>query len=142
MRGNYRDFAQRLIDERNFTYYSENESVPSISLRGVIDSKENSEVYVFGDSNSKQISNLDVYLPEQSTWRDIYREYETYVNHFKADYSVLDSSAEFSEYTSGDEVQQVRNGNCDYSTAFDVPGGIIIVRISRYMQVQLSYICC
>lgn len=141
MRGNYKDFAQRLINEREFTLEHETPSVPSISLRGVIDGMDNSEVYVFGDSNTKVITHLDVYLPELYTWSEILEQYQSYKEFFSNNYPVLDESTGFDTQCAGNEVQAVRNDECNYASIFQLPGGKVVLQISVYMQVEISYYC-
>ncbi|MGN0222659.1 MAG: hypothetical protein ACI4AM_01395 [Muribaculaceae bacterium] len=141
MQGTYKEFGQRLINERDFTFYDETPSVPSISLRGTIDGKSGSEVYIFGDSDTKIINRLNVYLPEQSSWNGILQEYTSYIHDFSQRYEVLEQFAEFEIECTGNEVEAVKDGKCNYATYFNVPGGVILVQISFYMQVEISYIC-
>lgn len=140
MRGTYREFAQRLIDERGFTFHNETPSVPSISLRGVIDGLDNSEVYIFGDSETNALTYLDVYLPEHYSWSDILSEYNSYVEYYSSNYTLLDQSSSFNTNCNGNEVEAVRSGDCEYYSIFALPGGHVIVKISTYMQTEISYI--
>lgn len=139
MRGNINSFAQRLVNEKGCRIVSTNDN--SVSLRGKFTGKE-CEFYVFGSPATNQIWKVTVYMPKLSTWASIKREYLNYKKEFDNKYD-LRSSYDFfgGDYTegSGNEVAGVEADECHYSAFYNAPGGTIMLKISKYMQVQMSY---
>lgn len=135
MRGNINSFAQRLVNEKGCRIVDNGEHV--VSLRGKFTGKE-SEFYVFGTASSDQVWKITVYLPKLSTWSSIKNEYLRYKKEFDNKYDLRSSYDFFSEgYSEG--VEGVEADECHYSAFYNAPGGTIMLKISKYMQVQMSY---
>ncbi|MDO4319030.1 MAG: hypothetical protein Q4C34_00505 [Bacteroidales bacterium] len=135
MRGNINSFAQRLVNEKGCRIVDNDEHV--VSLRGTFTGKE-SEFYVFGTPSSNQVWKVTVYLPKLSTWSSIKNEYLKYKKEFDNKYDLRSSYDFFSEgYSEG--VEGVEADECHYSAFYNAPGGTIMLKISKYMQVQMSY---
>ena len=140
MTGNINTFAQRLVNEKGCRIIN-TDTEHVISLRGTFTGKD-AEFYVFGTPVTDQVWSVDVYLPELSTWKAIKREYLNYKERFDTKYSLNANYAGFGDpYSEGDgkEVEGVRAEKCAYSSFYDAPGGNIMLQISKYMQVQMSY---
>lgn len=143
MRGTINDFAQQLVNQKGCTIVSVNEGSNSISMRGQFTGKD-CEIYVFGTPQTKQVWKVTVYLPEQSTWRAIKAEYLEYKSKFDTNikYTLTSSYDFFSDpYEEGDgkEVEGIKADKCHYSAFYDAENGNVMLKVSKYMQVQISY---
>ena len=143
MSGNINDFAQQLVSQKGCSIVSVNESSNSISMRGTFTGKD-CEIYVFGTPQTKQVWKVTVYLPEKSTWRSIKAEYLEYKSNFDSNSKyTLDTSYDFfaDPYNEGDgkEVEAIRDDKCHYATFYNAEHGNVMLKISKYMQVQISY---
>lgn len=141
MVGNINSFAQQLVNQKGCRIVSNNTESNSISMRGTFTGKD-CEIYVFGTANTNRVWKVTVYLPELRTWQAIKREYLNYKSQFDNKYT-LTSSYDFFEnpYDEGDgrEVEAIKEDKCHYSAFYDAPGGNIMLKVSKYMQVQISY---
>lgn len=113
------------------------------SFRGPYAGYSNCEFYLFCNDYGR-VNNMDVYLPEASSWRQIKRQYRQTVAEFKADsrLTVYEEEASFeSPYSEGDgdEMVAVANGKCNYSTTFICQEGYIKVSISKWKQVYIIF---
>lgn len=141
MRGNINSFAQQLVNQKGCRIISNNTDQNSISMRGTFTGKD-CEIYVFGTPQSRQVWRVTVYLPEVSTWGAIKREYLNYKSQFDNKYTLRSSYDFFADpYNEGDgnEVEAIKDEKCHYSAFYDAPGGNIMVKVSKYMQVQIAY---
>lgn len=141
MRGNINSFAQQLVNQKGCRIVSNNPESNSISMRGTYTGK-NCEIYVFGTPGTKQVWKVTVYLPEQNTWTSLKREYLNYKSEFDKKYTLTSSYDFFADpYNEGDgrEVEAIKDDKCHYSSFYDAAGGNIMVKVSKYMQVQISY---
>lgn len=139
MVGNINAFAQQLVNQKGCRIVSTNDH--SVSLRGKFTGKD-CEIYVFGTQSSNRIWKVTVYLPKLSTWSSIKREYLNYKSQFDNKYTLTNSYDFFSDpYNEGDgrEVEAVEADECHYSSFYDANGGNVMLAISKYMQVQMSY---
>lgn len=141
MVGNINSFAQQLVNQKGCRIVSNNTESNSISMRGTFTGKD-CEIYVFGTANSNRVWKVTIYLPELRTWQAIKREYLNYKSQFDNKYT-LTSSYDFfgNPYNEGDgnEVEAIKADECHYSAFYDAPGGNIMLKVSKYMQVQISY---
>lgn len=141
LRGNINSFAQQLVNQKGCRIVSRNTESNSISMRGTYTGKD-CEIYVFGTPGTQQVWKVVVYLPELSTWSAIKREYLNYKAQFDNKYTQTSSYDFFADpYDEGDgrEVEGVKAEKCYYSAFYTAPGGNIMVKISKYMQVQIAY---
>ncbi len=141
MVGNINSFAQQLVNQKGCRIVSNNTESNSISMRGTFTGKD-CEIYVFGTDNTKRVWKVTVYLPELRTWQAIKREYLNYKSQFDNKYTLTSSYDFFADpYDEGDgrEVEAIKEDKCHYSAFYDAPGGNIMVKVSKYMQVQISY---
>lgn len=139
--GNYRDFAQRLINERSFRFHHETPEQKSITLLGFIDGMDNCEVHIFAKSDTENVFCLNVYLPERFTWDELLYEYQEYCRHFRNLYPVISSSSKFDIPCTGYELDAVAEGHCKFVATFQAPGGTIRVKISAYRELLLDFTC-
>lgn len=142
--GSLSSFCNKLVNQKGFKIENRNTDKGVYTLSGRFAGYTNCEFYVFDNDNNKQVYRIDVYLPKQSTWRSIKTQYEKIVRDYRsnASYSYYDSEAKFeSPYREGggDEVEAVEAEKVDYSTTFSADGGLLIVSISQFMQVKLSF---
>ena len=113
------------------------------SFRGPYAGYDNCEFYLFCNDYGR-VNNMDVYLPEASSWRQIKRQYRQMVNEFKAD-TRLTLYEEHSSFDSpysegdGDEMIAVANDKCNYDATFICTEGYIKVSISKWKQVYIIF---
>lgn len=141
MRGNISSFAQQLVNQKGFRIVNRSAENHSISMRGTYTGKE-CEVYVFGSQLTDQVWSINVYLPEVSTWNAIKREYLNYKSQFDSKYTLTSSYDFFADpydEGDGDEIAGIKADKCHYAAFYDAPGGSIMLKISKYMQVEVSY---
>lgn len=141
MRGNISSFAQQLVNQKGCRIVSRSAENHSISMRGTFTGKD-CEIYVFGTPVTDQVWRVTVYLPELSSWNAIKREYLNYKAQFDNKYSLRSSYDFFADpYDEGDgnEVAAIKDDKCHYSAFYDAPGGNVMVKVSKYMQVQIAY---
>ncbi len=139
MRGNFKSFAQKLVNQKNFSIVRQGDTF--VELSGQFTGEE-CEIYVFGTDQTKQVWKVTVYLPKLNTWNALKRQYLKYKEAFDNKYTVDSEYSYFEDpYNEGDgnELEGVRNEKCHYVTFYDADGGSVWVTISEYQQLQLNY---
>lgn len=136
------DFSQRLVSSRGFRKFDYDSESHCYSHRGRFSGHDNVEVYVFGTAISEHVFEINVYLPEQSTWAGIKAEYIAYRDALKQKYTLTNETTGFTgghNEGSGNEVQWVTDGDCNYVAEFSAPGGKVKLTISKWMQLRIIY---
>ncbi|MGN0222658.1 MAG: hypothetical protein ACI4AM_01390 [Muribaculaceae bacterium] len=141
--GSITKLAKRFEEERGFVI-NEDMSVEGmfVALKGRFTGLDNCELYLATTSDSQEITLAMIYLPEQSSWNAIKKQYLTYKQNYDQKYSLVNATTGFTgSYSEGDgnEVEAVRNEACNYTATYAVPGGSIQLSISKYMQVEIIY---
>lgn len=139
MRGSIKSFAQQLVNQKNCTI--EKNYDHCVELSGTFTGKQ-CEVWVYGTPSSNTVWKVCVYLPTCNTWTAIKNQFYSYKSKFDAKYSLTSNYHYFDDpYEEGDgyEVTAIKDEKCHFSAYYDAPNGSISVRISKYMQVELTY---
>lgn len=144
MDGRISQFCNKLVSQKGLKIVERDDERGVYTLSGRFAGYTNCEFYVFDNDNTKQVYQVDVYLPEQSTWNSIKTQYNKIVRDYRSNaaYTFKSSTSDFeSPYRDGggDEVAAVKDEKVDYSTTFIADGGVLLIKISRYMQVKLSF---
>ena len=136
------NFSQQLVNSRGFTHTNYNPNSHCYSHKGRFSGIDDVYVYVFGTPKSERVFEINVYLPEQSTWAGIKAQYFAYRDALKQKYTLTNETTGFSDGLqegSGSEVQWIEDGKCNYVTEFSAPGGSVKITISKWMQVRIIY---
>ena len=141
--GSITKLAKRFEEERGFVI-NEDASIEgmAVALNGRFTGLDNCELYLASDQESQEITLAMIFLPEQSSWNSIKKQYLTYKQNYDQKYTLVDSTTGFTDgYREGDgnEVEAVRNNACNYTATYSLPGGSITLSISKYMQVEMVY---
>lgn len=116
-------------------------SSDAVLMRGTISGKAY-ELVVVSTPKTKKVWKLSVFLPEATSWNTIKREYEDYLNILTEKYGTPDKKYQFfsSPYYEGDgyEMRAITLEKCNYFAYWNDSIGIII-QISKYKQVKISY---
>lgn len=102
------------------------------------------EVYAFLTPKTKKVYGVDVYFETATTWAGLKNRYERFVEIFKEKYGEPYGNIEKFEkpYYEGDgyELQAVKLEKINFTTLWKETQGLnLIVKISKFKQVQLSY---
>jgi len=110
----------------------------SIIMKGIINSKE-IELFASFTPQSKKCWAFNVYLPEQTSWYDIKKEYNDYLDILIDKYGQPNNKYNFfsSPYYEGDgyEMSALRLEKCTYAAFWD----FVSIQISKFKQVKIHY---
>jgi hypothetical protein len=102
----------------------------------------NLEVYIKCTPITKTVWGFNVYLPKQTSWSSLKREYEEYLDVLSKKYGEPETKYNFfsSPYKEGDgdEMTAVAVDKCTYSAFWTKNSGLWI-SISKFKQVVISY---
>jgi len=119
--------------------YAENQNV--VTMKGAVGGKQY-ELLISSTPKTKQVWRISVYLPEATSWSIIKSEYEDYLGVLTEKYGAPEKKYSFfsSPYNEGDgyEMNAIKLEKCYYSAFWSDSVGIMI-KISKFQQVQISY---
>jgi len=109
MDGRISQFCNKLVSQKGLKIVERDDERGVYTLSGRFAGYTNCEFYVFDNDNTKQVYQVDVYLPEQSTWNSIKTQYNKIVRDYRSNaaYTFKSSTSDFeSPYRDGggDEV--------------------------------------
>lgn len=142
VKGTLTDFANKLVSQKGFSIV---ERGNGYTLKGTVLGYKVNEVYINPEDDgnySQPVNRINVYFAETTNWRALKSMYNAIVAKAAAlpGWVKKGSTAEFEapyREGDGDEMAAVKAEHIDYNTAFDIPGGVAIVSITKYMQVNL-----
>ena len=102
------------------------------------------ELYLFTTSKSKKVYKATVYLPIKETWYAIKQNYQDYLEVLTTKYGTPNKSYDFfsKPYFEGDGYEMSALGleKCTFSAYWlDIDNTSIVIEISKYKQVKISY---
>lgn len=142
--GRISQFCNKLVSQKGLRIVERDDDRGVYTLSGRFAGYSGCEFYVFDNDDTKQVYRIDVYLPECSTWNSLKNQYNKLVRDYRSNslFTFSESESNFeSPYREGDgdEVAAVKAGYVNYSTDFLTDGGLLSIKISKYMQVELSF---
>lgn len=139
--GNVNAFAKKL-EAKGFTLVKNHEEVNKVVMSGKF-LNANCEVLIECTPNSKLASQVVIYMPEDSSWRDLKSRYltlkELYTNKYGTPTALRETFISPYYEGDGDEIDAVKNEQCTFAIYWKLPNGIISVIISKYLQVGIIY---
>jgi hypothetical protein len=115
-------------------------STPNVKIMEGFVGDRNLEVYIKCTPTTKTVWGFTVYLPKQTVWSSLKREYEEYLDLLSKKYGEPDKKYNFFsspyEEGDGDEMTAVAVDKCRYASFWTETLGI---QISKYKQVVISY---
>ena len=113
------------------------------SFRGPYAGYDNCEFYLFCNDYGR-VNNMDVYLPEASSWRQIKRQYNQICGEYNSNSALerIRNEASFeAPYAEGDgdEYQAVVANKCTYRTIFSSDFGLISLAIHKQGRVSILF---
>lgn len=142
--GNYKDFANKLVQKDFVIIDSTNDGV---ALRGSFMAIPGTMVIVYPDPTSKIVSIVAAMIEVDDNWTALNNKYHEVVDTYKQKYGepteqVEGFAEEIRDYDSW-KLLSVRNNQCNYSTKWKIDGGEIIIKLAYYLfdyYVVCSYV--
>lgn len=140
--GSIDNLAKRFVEERGFNI-NRDASVAGmmVALTGRFTGLDNCELYL-GAGDDGNIEVAIIYLPKQASWSAIKKQYINYKQNYDGKYTLSYETTGFANgFTegAGNEVEGVKAEACNYASTYSLPGAQIVLKISKYMQVEMIY---
>lgn len=115
-------------------------TTPNLKVMEGFVGDKNLEVYIKCTPTTKTVWGFTVYLPKQTVWSSLKREYDEYLDLLSKKYGAPDKSYNFFsspyEEGDGDEMTAVAVDKCRFGSFWTET---MAIQISKYKQVVISY---